>query len=99
MLNIEKTVDGSKATFAITGRLDTNTASELQKSLDESFEDLTELTFDCEGLDYVSSAGLRVFLAAQKTMSAQGEMKLINVSESIRDIFDVTGFSQVFTIE
>ncbi len=98
MLNINKTIDGEKAVIALEGRLDTVTAPELEKELQESTEGLKELVLDFNGLEYISSAGLRVLLSAQKTMSRQGEMKLIHVSETIQEIFEVTGFSDILTI-
>lgn len=98
MLSINKTIDGEKAVIALEGRLDTVTAPELEKELQESTEGLKELVLDFNGLEYISSAGLRVLLSAQKTMSRQGEMKLIHVSETIQEIFEVTGFSDILTI-
>ena len=99
MLTISKTIENEKALFAPEGRLDTNTAPELEESIKESIEDITELTLDLEKLEYISSAGLRVLLAAQKTMNKQGAMKVINVNDTIMDIFEVTGFSEILTIE
>ena len=99
MLNITKTIENGKATLALEGRLDTVTAPELEKELKDALEGVSELTLDFAKLEYVSSAGLRVLLAAQKTMSKQGEMRLLNVSETIMEIFEVTGFSDILTIE
>ena len=99
MLNISKSVDGGAAAFALAGRLDTVTAPELEKALRESFDGLSDLTLDFSGLEYISSAGLRVLLTAQKTMNRQGSMKLTNVNETIMEIFEVTGFSDILTIE
>ena len=99
MLNIIKTVENGKADVALEGRLDTVTAPELEQALSESLADLSELTLDFEKLDYISSAGLRVLLSAQKAMNKQGEMKLRNVGETIMEIFEVTGFSDILTIE
>ena len=99
MLDIAKTVDGGKVTYALAGRLDTYTAPDLQESLDEALEGVTELVFDFEGLDYISSAGLRVLLRAQKTMNDQGSMRLVNVNENIMGILEVTGFADILTIE
>lgn len=81
------------------GRLDTTTAPNLEKELKSSLDDVTELIMDFEKLEYISSAGLRVLLSAQKTMNKQGEMKLIHVSDTIMEIFKVTGFSDILTIE
>ena len=99
MLNINKTVENGKALFALTGRLDTTTAPELEKELKESLPGVSELALDFAGLEYISSAGLRVLLSAQKTMNKQGGMKLIHVGETIMEIFEVTGFSDILTIE
>ena len=99
MLNINKTIENEKAVFALAGRLDTVSAPELEAELKASLPGVTELTLDLEELDYVSSAGLRVLLATQKIMNQQGEMKLIHVGETIMEIFEVTGFSDILTIE
>ena len=98
MLNINKTIDGTKAVVALEGRLDTVTSPDLEKSLQESVEGLTELVFDFKDLEYISSAGLRVLLATHKTMSKQGDMKIANVNSTINEIFDVTGFSDILTV-
>ena len=98
MLNIVKTIDNGKAAIALEGRLDTVTAPELEKELKSSLEGVSELTLDFEKLEYISSAGLRVLLAAQKAMNKQGEMKLLHVNETIMEIFEVTGFSDILTI-
>ena len=99
MLNINKTVEGEKTVFTLEGRMDTVTAPELEKELKASLDGVKELTLDFEKLDYISSAGLRVLLSAQKAMNKQGEMKLRNVGETIMEIFEVTGFSDILTIE
>ncbi len=98
MLNIAKTIDNGKAAFSLEGRLDTVTAPELEKELKESLEGVSELTLDFDKLEYISSAGLRVLLSAQKTMNKQGEMKIQNVNETIMEIFEVTGFADILTI-
>ena len=98
MLNIVKAIENGKAAFALEGRLDTVTAPELEKELKGSLEGVSELTLDFKQLEYISSAGLRVLLAAQKTMNKQGEMRLMNVNETIMEIFEVTGFSDILTI-
>ena len=74
------------------------TAPELEKSLADSLDGITELTFDMEGLEYISSAGLRVLLATQKTMNKQGEMKVAHVQEMVMEVFEVTGFNDILTI-
>mgnify|MGYP002624874865 FL=1 len=99
MLNIEKKTNGSELTVALTGRLDTTTAPELEKELKESLDGVTVLVIDMAALEYISSAGLRVLLSAQKIMGKQGEMKVSHVSETIMEIFEVTGFSDILTIE
>ena len=95
---IEKTINGTAATLKIIGRLDTTTAPELEAAIDAA-ADINELVLDCSALEYVSSAGLRVILKAQKMMNAQGSMKLTNVNETIMEVFDITGFADILTIE
>lgn len=99
MLNIEKKTNGTELTIVLKGRLDTTTAPELEKELKASLDGMTALIIDMTALDYISSAGLRVLLSAQKTMNKQGEMKVVHVSETIMEIFEVTGFSDILTIE
>ena len=98
-MTIKKTAVENKLTVALEGRLDTTTAPELEKELKNSLDGVEELTFDFEKLEYISSAGLRVLLSAQKIMVKQGTMKITNVAEIIMEIFDVTGFSDILTIE
>lgn len=98
-MTIEKKLNGQSATLVVVGRLDTQTAPELEKELDGVVSGLKELTFDMTGLEYVSSAGLRVILKAQKLMNAQGSMKLTGVNDSIMEVFDITGFLDILTIE
>ena len=99
MLSINKGIENGKAVFSLEGRLDTTTAPELEKELNASLKDINELTLDFEKLEYVSSAGLRVLLTTQKVMNGRGGMKLVHVSETIMEIFEVTGFSDILTIE
>ena len=99
MLNINKTIEDGNALFSLEGRLDTVTAPELEQELKSVLPELNTLTLDFEKLEYISSAGLRVLLSAQKTMAKQGGMKLIHVNETIMEIFEVTGFSDILTIE
>ena len=99
MLTINKTAEGEKVTFSLEGNLDIDTAPQLEAELKRALDRTTELVFDFQGLKYISSAGLRVLLSAQKIMNRQGEMKLIHVNESIMEIFEVTGFSDILTIE
>ena len=96
---ISKTRNERALTIALEGRLDTMTAPELEAALKTALEGVEELTFDFEKLDYISSAGLRVLLAAQKTMNRQGSMKVKNANEIIMEIFEVTGFADILTIE
>ena len=98
-MTIHQNNNGSKLTFALEGRLDTTTAPQLEKELRQAVEGVTDLTFDLAALEYISSAGLRVLLAAKKIMNKQGEMVIRNANESIIEIFEVTGFSDILTIE
>lgn len=99
MMDITKTMNGSELSVALEGRLDTNTAPELDKVFKESLEGITSLVIDMEKLDYISSAGLRTLLVAQKTMNKQGSMKIRNVNELIMEVFNITGFVDILTIE
>lgn len=98
-MDIAKTQDGDSLTFALTGRLDTSTSPELEQALADSLEGCHTLVFDFAGLDYLSSAGLRVLLSAQKRMNKQGTMTVRNVAAPIMEVFEMTGFSDVLTIE
>ena len=98
-MTIEKTLTDTAAVLKIVGRLDTTTAPELDASIDGCAAGLKELVLDCSALEYVSSAGLRVILKAQKLMNAQGNMKLTHVNETIMEVFDITGFADILTIE
>ena len=99
MLNIEKKSDGKNLSFVLSGRLETTTAPDLEKEVKENIEGVEKLDFDFSDLAYISSAGLRVLLSAQKIMNKQGEMVVKNCSEEIKEIFEVTGFSDILTIE
>ena len=98
-MTIKKTQNGNELTVSPEGRLDTVTAPELEEELKESIAGVTSLTLDFCNLEYISSAGLRVLLSAQKIMNSQGKMKVINVNETIMEIFEVTGFSDILTVE
>lgn len=98
MLNINKTIENGKAVFSLEGRLDTVTAPELERELNESIADVNDLTLDFEKLEYISSAGLRVLLSTQKLMNRQGELKVVKVKESIMEVFEITGFSDIISI-
>ncbi|MDR1271965.1 MAG: STAS domain-containing protein [Clostridiales Family XIII bacterium] len=95
---INKQLDGTELTINLVGRLDTITSPELEAELRSSLTDVTKLHFDLGELDYISSAGLRVILAAQKQMNKQGTMTLGNVGSVIMEVFDMTGFSDILTI-
>jgi anti-sigma B factor antagonist len=99
MLNIKKDLNGSELTISLEGRLDTMTAPELETQLSSSLGGVTKLFFDIASLEYISSAGLRVLLSAQKTMNKQGEMVVKNPCEEVKEIFEVTGFSDILNIE
>ncbi len=98
-MTINKISDGEKLTVAITGRLDTNSSPKLEAELRQSVDGVTELVFDFSKVEYISSAGLRVLLAAQKVMNRKGSMKLVGVSDEIQEVFEITGFSDILTIE
>ncbi len=99
MLQIVKKRENDKLTLVVEGRLDTTTAPQLEAELKDALDGVTELVFDFEKLDYISSAGLRILLAQQKIMNRQGVMKVIHVNETIAEIFDITGFADILTIE
>lgn len=95
-INIEKT--NGAVLMTLEGRLDTTTAPELEKAINDEGEALKSLVLDFGGVDYISSAGLRVLLTAQKKMNVQGSMELANVSEAVMDIFEMTGFADILVI-
>lgn len=96
---IQKTLNGSTLNVMLSGRLDTTTSPQLEAELKTSLNGITELNFDFKDLEYLSSAGLRVLLAAQKVMNKQGKMTIFNVNETINEVFEVTGFIDILTIE
>ena len=98
-MKINKTIENGKACFALEGRLDTVTAPELENELKGSLDQISDLTLDIEKLEYISSAGLRVLLSAQKQMMKQGQMRIVHVNDTIMEIFEVTGFVDILTIE
>ena len=98
-MTIQITRDGGKAYAKLTGRIDTVTVGEAEKELKADLDTVTEYILDFKQVDYISSAGLRLLLSLQKTMNKQGSMKLINVNEMVSEIFDVTGFADILTIE
>ncbi len=97
-MDIIRTKNGSALTLALAGRLETTTAPALDQAIKEELNGVTELTFDFAGLEYISSAGLRVLLNAQKTMNQQGAMKIVNANEIVKEIFDITGFTDILTV-
>ncbi len=97
-LTIQSAKNEGALQVELTGRLDTTTAPELERALKDELEGVTELTLDLAGLEYLSSAGLRVLLGAQKVMNRQGTMKVCHVNSVVRDIFEITGFSDILTI-
>ena len=98
-MEITKTKEGSKLTIAVSGRVDTVTSPDLEKAIFENADGIDELVIDLKEMSYTSSSGLRVFLKAQKLMNTQGSMKVINVQSDVMEIFDMTGFSDILTIE
>ena len=98
-MNIIREQNGSELCIALEGRLDTMTAPELEVELNKSLPDANSLVLDFRKLEYISSAGLRVLLSAHKQMSAKNGMKVKNVNEIVQEVFDVTGFADILTIE
>ncbi len=98
-MNIEKNLNGTELEIKVVGRLDTATAPQLEEELKANLDGIEKLVLDFAELDYLSSAGLRVLLSAQKTMNKQGRMIVRNVNETIAEIFEVTGFCDILTIE
>ncbi len=98
-MKITKTQNGSNVEFALEGRLDTMTAPELEAALKSDIDTAESIVLDFSKLDYISSAGLRVLLSAHKAMSGKGGMKVMHVNEIVQEVFDVTGFSDILTIE
>ena len=98
-MTINKKAEGTKLLVAIEGRLDTNTTPDAEKELMSSLDNVTELILDFAKLDYISSAGLRLLLSLQKKMNVCGSMKILNANEIVKEIFEVTGFSDILTVE
>ncbi len=98
-MDITKTLDGTTLLVTLSGRLNTATAPTLERELGHSLNDITELIFDLARLEYISSAGLRILLQAQKAMNRQGKMTVQNVNNEVMEVFEVTGFSDFLTIE
>ena len=98
-MEINKQADGESLILALSGKLDTITAPNLEAVLKESLDGTAKLVFDFTELEYLSSAGLRVLLEAQKTMNGAGQMVIRNVSVPVMEVFEITGFKDLFTIE
>jgi len=98
-MTITKEQNGSELIVKVEGRLDTNTAPTIEEELKDSFDVIDSLVFDLEQLEYISSAGLRVLLTTHKKLAAKGGMKLINVGSDVMEVLEVTGFSDILTIE
>ena len=98
-MNITKTVNEKDFIVSIDGRLDTTAAPQFEEFMVENISKMCTLTLDCAGLEYVSSAGLRVLLSAQKKMQQIGAMKVINVCEEVMEVFEITGFADILVIE
>jgi len=98
-MKIEKKLKEKNLVIELEGRLDTTTAPQLEEELKNSLDGVKELTFDLSALEYISSAGLRVLLTAFKTMRNKGKMKITNANELVREVFEVTGFSDFLPIE
>ena len=99
MLNIKNTVNGTELTVKLVGRLDTTTAPILEGDLRKSVDNIEKLIFEISELEYISSAGLRVLLSAQKVMNKQGKMIIRGVNETVMEVFEVTGFVDILNIE
>ncbi|NLG02545.1 MAG: STAS domain-containing protein [Clostridia bacterium] len=98
-MTIAKTAEGTKLTLALEGSLDTNTAPQLEETIANSIDGVTEMVLDLAKTEYLSSAGLRVILATQKQMSKVGSLTITNVNETIMEVFEVTGFTDILTIQ
>ena len=99
ILKVSVSNSGKEYTFNVEGRLDTNTSPKLEEKINEVADDAEKMIFDLEKLEYISSAGLRVLLGAAQIMEDKGGMDVINVTESVREVFDLTGFNRVFNIK
>lgn len=98
-MKIVKAQNGAELRLSLSGRLDTTTAPELEQEAKQSLDGVTKLALDMTELEYISSAGLRVLLSMQKVMNKQGEMTVCGVNETVREVFDITGFSDILTIQ
>ena len=98
-MTITKKTEGNALTITLEGRLDTSTAPELEAELGASLDGITDLTLDLDQLLYLSSAGLRVILGAQKRMNKQGTMTVVHVADAIMEVFEITGFADILNIQ
>ncbi len=98
-MKVDKQLAGTQLDVAVTGRVDTTTAPQLEEEIKASLDGVTVLKIDFAGVEYISSAGLRVLLSCQKIMNSQGSMVMTGVRESVMEIFEVTGFSDILTIQ
>ncbi len=98
-MEIVKNRSGNALTVKVSGRIDSVTSTELEDSLQGELDDVTDLTFDFSELEYISSAGLRILLFSQRRMNKQGKMKVTGINDTVREIFEVTGFLGILTIE
>lgn len=97
-MNIQTKKENEALTICLEGRLDTSTAPQLEECVKSSLDGVKDLTLDLSALDYISSAGLRVLLTAQKMMNTKGQMRICGVNETVMEIFDITGFANILTI-
>ncbi|MBP3729414.1 MAG: STAS domain-containing protein [Lachnospiraceae bacterium] len=98
-MNIQTKKEDNALTIILEGRLDTSTAPQLEECINSSLEGITDLSLDLSSLDYISSAGLRVLLSAQKKMMTKGQMQICGANETVMEIFEITGFSDILTIQ
>ena len=98
-MTIDKKLENEVLTMKVMGRVDSSNSEQLETAVKESIGGIKEFIWDLEGLEFISSAGLRVIINAQKTMNSQGKMKFINVNRLIMEVFDITGLVDIFTIE
>lgn len=98
-MEINKKVEDNKLLISLIGRLDSNTSVDLEKDLQADLDNIQEITFDFKDLEYISSAGLRVLLMCQKKIASKGKMEVINVNETIKEIFEITGFNNILDVK
>ena len=98
-MTLTKQLNGNHLDIALEGRLDTMTAPELEAALRQELDSVDSLTLDFSNLEYISSAGLRVLLSAHKALAGKGGMKVTHLNEIVREVFDVTGFADILTVE